>query len=132
MQERGERTRIDHQPGSFSVNRTIDIQIVTIADLNRNSPQSAPIETRKAAEDGGIGVKDEQLPLTIQHRLRREKNVRANDPVDLLFMSESRGASGIAEIDSNHWLIDQSQCSDPQLTRDRNVVEPSVYLNARG
>src|ERR1700758_423304 len=108
MQQRRKRTRIDHQPGTFSVNGTIDIQVVTIADLNRNSPQSTPIKTGKAAQDIRIGLQNEQLTLTIQHRLRREENVRSNDPVDFLFVNQPRRASGIAKIDGNHWFIDQS------------------------
>src|SRR6266550_4960222 len=130
MQQRGERTRVHHQPRRFSVNGTVDIQIVTIADLNRNSPQSAPIETRKAAQDSRIHLKNEQLPLTIKHRLGREKNVRSDDAVDFLLVNQPRGATRIAKIDGNHRLIDESQSSDPQLACDRYVIERTVNLNA--
>src|SRR5207244_12541322 len=54
VQQRGERTRIDHQPGRCSIDRTIDIQIETIADLNRNSAQPARVERGNVARNLGI------------------------------------------------------------------------------
>jgi hypothetical protein len=63
--------------------------------------------------------------------LGREKDVRANDPVDLLFVNASRRARRVTKVHSNHWLVDQSQSSNPQLARDGYAIERSVNLNAR-
>src|SRR5262249_57814871 len=112
------------------INKNIPIQIELSADWNRNSLQSPPVKAGNAATDVRIGLENEELPLTIQHRLRREQNVSSDDPIDSLFVNESSGASRIAEIDSHHRFIDQNQPADPQLTRNRHVVERSVDLNA--
>src|SRR5438105_14821639 len=99
MQERGKRTGIDHKLGSFPIDRTIHIQVKTVAYLNRNSLQSAPVETRSATQNVGIGLQDQQLPLTIQHGLRWKKNIRPNDSVDFLFVNQPRRSGRVSEID---------------------------------
>ena len=107
MQERCKRTRIHHKLGRFPVNRTIHIQIEIVAYLNRNRLQAAPVETRQTAQDVGVGLHDEQLPLTIQHRLGWEKNIRSNNSVDFLFVNQSRCAGRVAQVDGDHRFINQ-------------------------
>src|SRR5262249_37456363 len=108
MQEGGKRTRIDHELGRFPINRTIHIQIKIVAYLDRNRLQPASIETGSATQNIGIGLQDEQLPLTIQYRLGWKKNICSNNSIDFLFVNESCRASRVAQIDSNHRFIDQS------------------------
>src|SRR4029453_17269508 len=102
MQERGKRTGIDHKLGSFPIDRTIHIQIKSVADLNRNGLQSAPVETRSTTQNVGVGLQNEQLALAIQHGLRWKENICAYDSVDLLLVSQSRRAGRVAQIHGDH------------------------------
>ena len=131
MQERGKRTRIDHKLGGFPIDRAIHIQIKTVTYLNRNSLQSAPIETRRTTQNVGIGLQDQQLSLAIQYRLGWKKNIRSDDSVDFLFVNQPRRAGRVSQIDSDHRFIDQSQPSEPKLAREGYVIECAVDLNAR-
>src|SRR5262249_54236940 len=103
----------------------------TVADLNRNGLQSAPVESRNTTQNAGIGLQNEQLPLAIQHRLSWKKNIRSNDSVDFLLVNQSRCAGRVAQIDGNHRFVDYTPPSEPQLARDGHIIECAVDLNAR-
>src|SRR4029077_7622806 len=121
----------DHKLGSFPIDRTIHIQIKTVAYLNWNSLQSASVETRSATQNVGVGLQDQQLPLTIQHRPGWKKNICSNDPVDFLLVNQPRRAGRVSQVDSNHRFIDQRHPAEPKLAREGYVIECAVDLNAR-
>src|SRR6266446_296606 len=106
--ERCKGSGIDHKLGSGAIDGAVDIQIETIADLNRYGAQSAAIETGRAASNVWLGFQNAQLSLTIQYRSGREKNISSDNSIDFLLVKQLRGPSGALKIDRDHRFIHET------------------------
>src|SRR5262249_40604679 len=130
MQQRGERTSVNHELGGLVVDGAAHIQIETIADLNRHSLQSTPVEAGTMARDIRVDFQNEQLPLTIQYRFGRKENIGSDKSIDLLLVQKFRGANRVCKINNHDWLIDQSERAEAQFSRDHHIIKCAIDLNA--
>ncbi len=92
---------------------------------------AAMIHSGHGAGRVGIHFHREHLPLAIEHGLSREKNVGAEDAIELLLVEFARGTGRTAQIDRDHRLVHQDESTELEAMRDGDAVEAAVDPQAK-
>src|SRR5947209_18188552 len=127
MEQRRERPRVDHQLRLLPVDRAVYVKVEPIANVHRDSAKSGQVEPWNCPGHTRIDLQDQNLALTIEHRFRREKNVRAEDPIDFVALRTPQAT----EVDQDHRLVDQVECAEAKVSRDSDGIECAVDAEPR-